>query len=439
MGRFSCFHAVAVAGASLAVLLAVGCGDSDDGTSPGGTTTTDDAGVPGDTTDSGGSTTEPDSGAHGGKDAGVATDSGPAPKAWSYHADPFGAVSVIGPVTAIDTASSKVLVAAATIGDGKETTSVVRCNANGSGCTTTDISTGLSATNDHAQSIAVDAANAKVLVAVSDNANGVRPALYRCNLDLTGCTFTDISASAGGDSASATSIAVDSANGKVLVATAKGNGDGGLFRCNLDATGCTYTVFSHVGYSNGLEPSIVVDATNQKILVAARDYTADDKLVLHRCAIDGTSCTPIDISAGAAASTGDNPSAAIDSVAHKLLVVTRDHANGDRIALTRCELDGTACTRTDVSAGAGVSSGLSPSMALDPTNGTFVVATRDNSNAGKPALFRCKTDGTGCTYTKLDGASRPITFGAVSLAVAPTGDMAIADDISNGIELATFH
>ena len=85
----------------------------------------------------------------------------------------------------------------------------------------------------------------------------------------------------------------------------------------------------------------------------------------------------------------------------KLLVVTTNNANGGKPALFRCNLDGTGCVYTDLSAGQGAGSGFFPSAGIDTAGGKLLVVTTNNANGGKPALFRCNLDGTGCVYTDL--------------------------------------
>ena len=45
-------------------------------------------------------------------------------------------------------------------------------------------------------------------------------------------------------------------------------------------------------------------------------------------------------------------------------------------------------------------SGYSPSAVVEATDGTLFVAAA-SPTTGKPGLFRCKADGTGCTYVEL--------------------------------------
>ncbi|HEY3233648.1 MAG TPA: hypothetical protein VGJ84_02960 [Polyangiaceae bacterium] len=84
--------------------------------------------------------------------------------------------------------------------------------------------------------------------------------------------------------------------------------------------------------------------------------------------------------------SGD-PSAVIDTMNGELLVVTLDRANSYKPALFRCNLDGTACTYTDISGGQGADSGWQPSAVIDTTNAKLLVSTPNGANSYKPALF----------------------------------------------------
>ena len=100
----------------------------------------------------------------------------------------------------------------------------------------------------------------------------MRPALFRCNLDGTGCTYTDISAGQGPDTGFAPSIVIDEANAKLLVVTENraSSSRPALFRCNLDGTGCSYAdISAGQGTGSGLSPSAVIDKSTGDLLVVA--------------------------------------------------------------------------------------------------------------------------------------------------------------------------
>ncbi|HEY3233602.1 MAG TPA: hypothetical protein VGJ84_02730, partial [Polyangiaceae bacterium] len=235
----------------------------------------------------------------------------------------------------------------------------------------------------------IDAANSKLLVATDNHANSYKPSLFRCNLDGTACTHTDISAGQGTYSAYYLSAVIDAVNSKLLVATNNYSGKPSLFRCNLDGTACTHTdISAGQGFGSGDDPSAVIDTVNRKLLVVTTNgdvYTS--KPSLFRCNLDGTACTHTDISAGLGPGSGYTPSAVIDTVNSKLLVVTDNYANSGKPWLFRCNLDGTACTHTNISAGQGIASGYWPSAVLDPSNDALRVVTTNGANSLVPWLF----------------------------------------------------
>ncbi len=288
-----------------------------------------------------------------------------------------------------------------------------------------DISAGQGASSGQRPKIAVDSTNAKVLVVTTNGANGSRLALFRCNLDGSSCTYTDISAAQGASSGTTPSLVIDNANSKLLVATDNGaNGNRlALFRCNLDGSSCTYTDISAAqGASSGTNPSLTIDSANSKLLVATENGANGSRPALFRCNLDGSSCTYADISAGQAASSGRVPDIAIDSANGKLLVVTGNTANGNRLALFRCNLDGTSCTYADISAGAGPNSssistvpGASAPMKFDAVNGK-IVAVSSMGGSGQAMLFRCNSDGSSCSFA--DGSVGQGQGSATTLALA---------------------
>jgi hypothetical protein len=139
---------------------------------------------------------------------------------------------------------------------------------------------------------------------------------------------------------------------------------------------------------------------NSKLLVVTNDYSnhasrsvAAATPALVRCDLDGTGCTYTDISAGQGANSGGTPSAMIDTVNKKLLVVTQNGANSYKPALFRCNLDGTGCTYRDISAGQDkLDQDSPPSAVIDTSNAKLLVVTTLGDTYGisnKPSLFRC--------------------------------------------------
>ncbi len=304
----------------------------------------------------------------------------------------------------------------------------------------TDISAGQPSGSGINSSAVIDIANGKLLIVTDNGANGDKPALFQCNLDGTGCTYTDISASQPASSGIAPSAVIDMANGKLLVVTednANNNGEPALFRCNLDGTGCTYKDISAGQPASSLSgPRAIIDTANSKLLVVMDNFSNNDKLALFRCNLDGTDCTYTDISAGQPTDSGFYPSAVIDTANSKLLVVTMDKHNFNKPALFRCNLDGTGCTYTDISAGQPTDSGFYPSAVIDTANRKLLVVTEDMANFNKPTLFRCNLDGTGCTYTDIS-AGQPVESSAPGGADFPLSPSAVIDTANGKLLVVT--
>ncbi|HSQ63714.1 MAG TPA: hypothetical protein VLM85_10895, partial [Polyangiaceae bacterium] len=171
----------------------------------------------------------------------------------------------------------------------------------------------------------IDTVNNKLLVAVADNT--VTPdqaSLYVCNLDGSNCAVKDISVGQGQNSGLYPSIAIDP-TGHVTTAADGPKG----FRCALDGTGCTYHDLSTGHY--GTLTSAAVDAVANKLYVAAQDSST--KLALYRCELDGSACAYVDMSGGHPNASGGTPSMVIDPTNQRLLVATIDGSNGYKPAL----------------------------------------------------------------------------------------------------------
>jgi hypothetical protein len=222
-------------------------------------------------------------------------------------------------------------------------------------------------------------------------------------------TFADISAGRGPASGRTPFSLLDEASSSLLVVTDDGSHGlrPGLFRCALDGSGCVVKdISAGEGEQSGFDPVAVIDRAAGKLLTVAENVARDGKPWLFRCELDGTGCTASDLSAGQGPKSGLSPSIVVDAEGGKLLVVTRNDDNGGRSALFRCELDGSSCQYVDISAGQGPSSGWSPSAAIDPIQHKLLVAARNAGDvtnpdgtktvADMPVLLRCELDGSGC-------------------------------------------
>jgi len=154
--------------------------------------------------------------------------------------------------------------------------------------------------------------------------NSSRLSLFRCNLNGTGCTHTDISSAAGtGDSPAAL---IDAVNQKVLIAAKNiDNNRLVLYRCNLDATGCTATYQSTI-WNGGVYPQIALDSANDKlIIIGSNEYSSVGSFspTLYRCDRDSTNC---EYAALPKTREFDRAKVLVDSVNSKVLLVTQGYS-----------------------------------------------------------------------------------------------------------------
>ena len=252
---------------------------------------------------------------------------------------------------------------------------------------------------------AIDFVNQKLLVAAEMNLD--RPGLFRSNLDGSDASFTDISAGLGlgTGSGSDPSIVIDTTNSKLLVITDEANnGDIGLIRCELDATGCIYRDLSGAAgilSLGSMEPSAAIDPINNRLLVAFEDTNSNRTAALLVCTLDGSSCSSEDISVGQGTDSGEFPEPLIDLVNQKVLVIAQNGDNDQKPSLYRCELDGTSCTHSDLSAGEGVNPANRPRPVLDTINSKLLVFGRNATTGSGLSGYRCELDGSGCTHFDL--------------------------------------
>ncbi|TGL51409.1 chitobiase [Leptospira kemamanensis] len=268
---------------------------------------------------------------------------------------------------------------------------------------------GNSSISGSVHSVNIDSINRKILTVATNDANDGKPGLFRCDFDGSNCTHTDISAGQGSSSGRYPNAVIDYSNQKLLVVTrnVSNNSKPSLFRCNLDGTNCnhvdisagqgTYSAGEAIQHSTG--PKIVIDNSNQKLLVVSANDANSGKLSLFRCDFDGSNCTHTDISAGQGANSGQFLNILIDQVNKKLLSFTTNVANGGKTSLYRCNLDGSNCSHIDISSGF---LGYFPSPNIDYTNMKLIVAAqRGVTSGGVPSLIRCNLDGTNCTNTDI--------------------------------------
>ncbi len=159
----------------------------------------------------------------------------------------------------IDPINDKLLVVA------KNGTSLVRCDLDGMSCVKTDISAGIIFSSSARPSAVVDPLNGKLLVLSQHT--GSKLSLVRCNLDGGGCTYADLSV-AKSNAGSFPAAVIDFVHNKLLVAAQRGS-DPGVFRCDLEGTNCIYLDLKPPDVTqSGLRPSVAIDAANGHMLIA---------------------------------------------------------------------------------------------------------------------------------------------------------------------------
>ncbi|MBN9167533.1 MAG: hypothetical protein J0I07_41775 [Myxococcales bacterium] len=288
---------------------------------------------------------------------------------------PAGEYSGTTPSAVIDPASGKLLVATqkASVLDGSRL-GFFSSNLDGSGARAHTVE----GPRIRGPSAVLDTANGKVLVAVANRDDADRSLLYRCDIATGNCSSRDMSPDGGRVGvARYPSAVLDEVNGKVFVVMGDAtNARSRVARCNLDGTNCTFQELSSFlaggSYWDRLAP--VVDAVGRKLLVVGPNLTFAGRPALVRCDLDtDAGCTlPTNISAGQPDNSGRSPSAVIDTANGKLLVVAVSPDHFSTMGLFRCNLDGTACTHTDISVGHEKIS--NPSAVLDKANGRLLVA-----------------------------------------------------------------
>lgn len=195
----------------------------------------------------------------------------------------------------------------------------------------------------------------------------------------------------------------------MIAATHAANGRLALFRCNRDGTGCVVIDASNAagqGDNTGVEPNMVFDPVNSRLIVTARNASANDRLGYYRCNVDGTSCGYTDLTTGN--DTGHKPSAGIDLVNNRLVTATEDSTGGSgHLGMHICNLNGTGCASTDVSTatGQGNFSGFSPVLVVDSVDQRLYTATNNNGASNTVGFFRCNLTAGGCSFTNISSAA----------------------------------
>jgi hypothetical protein len=206
---------------------------------------------------------------------------------------------------AVAAANGKLFVVAENRDD--ERPALFRCNIDGTDCTLNDMASQSKVGINDALPL-IDTMNNKLLVVttrhdVQINGGGGfsyshhRQTLVRCNFDGVGCALTDIGADTPFLPGPLAAV-IDAASGKLLVAGAAESGPA-LLRCEVDGTKCTYSAMStwHDDDERGIFVHAAIDLSSRRLLVATT--RKDAGLAFFQCDLDGTACTRDDGSSGA--------------------------------------------------------------------------------------------------------------------------------------------
>lgn len=142
-----------------------------------------------------------------------------------------------------------------------------KCELDGSNCSFTEISAGQGANAGNLPFITVDLINSKILTFTSNAVSSAnKVSLFRCDLSGLNCVHYDLSTMTGqaNDSGNSPTAILDPVNNKMLVYAQNSNTLGlSLYRCNLDVSNCTHTNLSAIsnftGTQSGFRPSAGID------------------------------------------------------------------------------------------------------------------------------------------------------------------------------------
>jgi hypothetical protein len=314
--------------------------------------------------------------------------------------------------------SSDTLMVALSDPDSNGKLAVHKCSLAGNGCVATPVPD----TQDQLTQLSVAYASAsKSLFAAAKAATG-KPRLYRCNVAAApSCSVDDIAATdaAGSGESPSVALSTDTGGDRVLVVTSNGakSSKPWLFRCDrAPGASCSVSDLSAQGSTvlrgnSGSEPALLVDTDRGRIVLAAQNDANQSRSALFLADTQGVGPQHQDSAAGRAALSGLSPSLLLDdtrteadggAAAPRLLVVTTDRAQDPSIGLRqgrpslfRCNLDGTGCSFLDLSAGQPPESGVGLHAMLDRTDKYLLVVSKPGY------LFRCRTDGNSCLGRKL--------------------------------------
>jgi hypothetical protein len=238
----------------------------------------------------------------------------------------------------------------------------------------------------------VDSINNKVIVAANTGTGGVNNlSLFRFNHDGTvpeNVNFND-------RPYAMPNMVIDIPNQKIIVTSSSqgvSNEDWNLImkRCDLTLNNCVNRNISiesgnpNVGMAY---PYPILDTVSSpsKLLIVGK-YTLSAAAGLFRCNIDGTGCSFLDVSVGQGSQSAAGIKGVIDTINKKLLMLTHNQSDNYALGLFRCNLDGTQCTYRNLSSWLNPNAGANPEPFIeenaDPHKRRLRVVT-ENRGLGK--------------------------------------------------------
>ncbi|MCB1179711.1 MAG: hypothetical protein KDK36_19190 [Leptospiraceae bacterium] len=192
----------------------------------------------------------------------------------------------------------------------------------------------------------VDKVNQKLIISFRCNSTS-NLCMHRCNLDLTGCSDTNISEQIGADpniSGNKHTIIenkpiYDSINNKIIILSNSENYQGvtqfvpKVFVCNSDISGCYAKIIQLQPIRSGTGITGVIDPYNKKLLILTHNIPDEDSLGLFRCDLDGNNCTYRNLSRWLIYGAGFQPVAYIDHNEKKLKIVTVNKTYGSTLSM----------------------------------------------------------------------------------------------------------
>lgn len=302
-----------------------------------------------------------------------------------------GPGSGIDPSLAVDPSSGEIFVAANNHAR-QIRPSVFICSAEGTGCRHVDVSAGREARSGYHPRLAIS--GTKLMVVTTDWSERPGISLFRCDKDGSGCNHIDLSAGQIGEQLQpiqATSIALGPRRDQLMVLSPLRGKPSflDLYRCMSDGTRCVRTTLEERPGA-ALSPDSLV--MGRELLVATTDANEGYTTRLIRCDHARGACSSRNLTEAMATESGHAPSLAVDHEHSRLLIAT----HGRDVNLLRCAIDGSACVGRDIFSGRPWEARYAPQIVVDSSRQRFYVVSVDQRRAPILRVDRCDLDGVYC-------------------------------------------